>query len=850
MSSDRALPSVTLLVVNYNGMRHLEPFFGSIQQLTYPRDLIDVVMVDNASTDGSIDWVEQHHPDVGVVRIKENSGFARGVMHGTPYAQGEYIALLNNDMKVEPDWLERMVEKIDLDRKVTCVASTIVDWNGDHVDFVDAALNFHGFGQQIGYQLPLDRVDLVDGAQLPFACGGAMLVHRDRFIELGGFDPDFFAYFEDVDFGWRLRLAGDDVVLAANARVQHRHHGTSGESPMYQRVVLLERNALRMLFKNLGDDALGRVMSSALLMLAKRASIESGIDRASFDLGAPNEGDRADVNRYSLARLAAVADVVDDLENLTEARRRVQTLRRRSDADVFPSFKRPFEPLGSDDPDYVEAFGDVRRAFRLDELFNRSVATRVTVLGYDRIGKRMAGPSVRCWEIAKALSRHAHVTVASEHPVERSADGVHTARFDGDEELLDLVSTSDILLVHGYALQKYPLLRHCKAVLVVDLYDPWVFELLEMQGAAHDLEGDWIMHRDIDIQRELLDVGDFFICASERQRDYWMGMLTARDRLDRATYRQDPTLRSLIDIVPYGCPDGEPEHGKRVLKGVHPAIGEDDLVVLWTGGAWQWFDPQLALRAFVRAHEREPRLRMYIMGGKPSGEAHLPMMEAARQFYTAAVDTGLVDTAIVFGEWVDYDARVDYLLEADMAVLTTKDVAETRLAFRSRVLDHYWTGLPTITTDGDVLAIELQREGAGIVVPVGDEDALTDALLLLASDDELRARQSDAARSLAHRYTWARAIDGLRPVLERPWQWRELRSVRPRPTHLTQDVQVMMALGGAGRKARWRTNRGGTDFHSRGAVINRLKRSGLYPAMRKVRRSKAGLKVWGPVPGE
>lgn len=849
VAAGTALPTVTLVVVNFNGKHHLESFLPSVQAMTYPKDLVDIVVVDNGSTDGSFEWLQREHPTIGVHKCGKNEGFASGVNIGSTLCHGEFVALLNNDMMVEPDWLERMVEKIDLQRGVSCVASSILDWDGTSVDFIDAALNFHGFGQQLGYQLPLDRVEMIDGAPLPFACGGAMLVHRARFHELGGFDPGFFAYFEDVDFGWRLRLAGDDVVLAAKARVKHRHHGTSGSLPEYQRLLLLERNALRMLYKNLGAEALGPVMAGAMMLLAKRASIESGIDRGSFNLGAKAESDRAEVNRYAMARLAAVADVVDDLEGLTELRRQIQTKRARGDRELFTAFKRPFEPLGSGDPDYIEAFGDVRRAFGLEQLFDRPVATRVAVLAYDHIGARMAGPSVRCWEIAKELGKHAHVTVLSEKPIERSAEGVHTARFDGDEDLLDQLGAADVVLVHGYALQRYPLLRHTKAILVVDLYDPWVFELLEMQGGAHDVEGDWIMHRDIDIQRELLDVGDFFICASERQRDYWMGMLTARDRLDRATYKQDPTLRSLIDIVPYGCPSGEPVAERAVLKGVHPAIGTDDIVVLWTGGAWQWFDPQLALRAFIRAHQIEPRLRLYVMGGKASGEAHLPIMESAQMFAHEAEKSGLVDEAIVFGPWVDYDERVGFLLEADMAVITTKDVAETRLAFRSRVLDHYWTGLPTITTDGDILAVELQREGAGIVVPVGDEDALTAAILDLATDETRRSEMGAAATALASRYTWSRSIDGMRAVLERPWQWRELRAVRPRPTHLTQDVQVLQAMGGTGRKARKRNTRH-VDFHPRGPILNRMKRSGLYPFMRKVRRSGFGLRVWGPVPGE
>ncbi len=105
-----------------------------------------------------------------------------------------------------------------------------------------------------------------------------------------------------------------------------------------------------------------------------------------------------------------------------------------------------------------------------------------------------------------------------------------------------------------------------------------------------DTTGDYQIRHDVDVQTELLDRGDFFVCASERQRDYWMGMLSARGRVDRATYEADPTLRSLIDVLPFGCPTEPPVATEPVLRGVHPAIGTDDIVITWGGGTWEWFD--------------------------------------------------------------------------------------------------------------------------------------------------------------------------------------------------------------------------------------------------------------------
>ena len=116
-----------------------------------------------------------------------------------------------------------------------------------------------------------------------------MLVRRDVFLPIGGFDPDFFAFFEDVDLGWRLNLLGHDVWYAPNAVVQHRHHSTANSIEPHQLGVLYERNALSMIYKNYDDDNLGAALPSALLLLNERALEHARLDLRSFGIpgGAP-----------------------------------------------------------------------------------------------------------------------------------------------------------------------------------------------------------------------------------------------------------------------------------------------------------------------------------------------------------------------------------------------------------------------------------------------------------------------------------------------------------------------------------------------------------------------------------
>jgi hypothetical protein len=148
--------------------------------------------------------------------------------------------------------------------------------------------------------------------------------------------------------------------------------------------------------------------------------------------------------------------------------------------------------------------------------------------------------------------------------------------------------------------------------LVVDGYDPLFAEWLELNRHRPDFEAQWAI-RLRDLTHQYL-VGDFFICASERQRDWWLGLLEANGRINPYTFRDDSSFRTLVDVVPYGMPEGQPRHTHNVIKSVWPGIEENDRLVLWGGGLWPWFDPQTAVRAVARIREQQPKVKLIFPG--------------------------------------------------------------------------------------------------------------------------------------------------------------------------------------------------------------------------------------------
>jgi GT2 family glycosyltransferase len=779
--------SVTVILVNFNGADHLGPCLDSLRAQDYPADLFEVLVVDNGSSDGSLELLASQYPWVKVLAQDSNLGFAPAVDLAAAAVSSDCIALLNNDMRAAPDWLSRLVEAYRPEDRVVCVGGQILSWDGEQLDFAEGTMNFYGMGQQLGFGRPAERVEVRDGQELLFACGGSMLVGRQLFVDAGGFDPGFFAYFEDVDFGWRLWVLGFRVRLAARARTHHRHHGTSSRFPEHQRVLLYERNALRAVIKNYDDEHLRRVLGPALLLAAKRAGVRSELDRSAYDIGgdtSPTE----EVPRLAMAHLHAVIDVVDDLDELLRQRELIQRARRRDDAEIVARFGRPLQPVVGR-PEFVTAHQRVVSGFGLDHVFEQRRATRVLIVSNDAITDKMSGPAIRAWEIARALAKSVQVVVAVPEETTKAAEGVEARVYGDADALRDLAQSADVILIQGYALRRYPFLGELPGIMVADLYDPWLFENLQLHRDHTD--ADRALADDASVINELLDNGDFFICASERQRDYWLGMLAGRGRLEAGVYERDPSLRTLIDVVPFGLPERRPQATRPVLKGVHPKVAADDLVVLWGGGTWAWFDPLSVIDAFARVLPDVPNAKLFFLGTQLASPnvARMPMADAVVR---RAEALGLAGSSVLFGDWIPYDEREAYLLEADVAVSAAADLAETRLAFRSRVLDYLWAGLPVVSTAGDVLSDLVEHERLGLVVEPGDVGGLAGALRTLLTDPMLRAGCGQRARAVAERFTWNRAVEPLRALLAEPWRWRSVRELRYRGRELSEDVQSVL----------------------------------------------------------
>jgi glycosyltransferase involved in cell wall biosynthesis len=346
----------------------------------------------------------------------------------------------------------------------------------------------------------------------------------------------------------------------------------------------------------------------------------------------------------------------------------------------------------------------------------------------------MAGPAIRAWHLAEVLASRWSVTLASTVGASRRHDSFRVCSVaDVSQGMAALVEESDVVFAPTSVVRRHPEVASSSVPLVIDMYIPTHLENLE-RGGRGDRDYEEAVSHQVSVINDDLARGDFFLCASERQRDFWLGALSHAGRMNPATYDDDPTLRRLIDVVPFGLPLELPRPAGPVLRRHFPAIGGRDPLVVWGGGVYDWFDPVSLVRAVDQVRSRIPGIRLVFLGmNNPNPD--IPEMSRAAELRAVSDALGLTGTTVFFNDrWVPYDAWGSYLLDADVAVSIHLDNLETRFSFRTRVLDYLWARRPMILTGGDWLGDLIAARGLGITVAPGDVGAIADALVQLLSD--------------------------------------------------------------------------------------------------------------------
>lgn len=418
------VPRVSLIILNYNGRAYLDRGLQSALALDYPPEALEIMLCDNGSGDGSVDYVRARYPGVRVLALDANYGFAEGNNRAAELATFEWVAFVNNDMWFEPSWMRNLVSTLPDHPGARCVTGRIMNWDGTAIDFIGSGATFEGHGFQVDHGRRTSSCDTERRVIAP--CGGAMLIDRSLFLEVGGFDQSYFSFFEDTDLGWRLNLLGHEVWYTPRATTYHLQHATARRFPRHRLRVLYERNALFTIYKCLDDGNLAAALPAAMLLMNERALRIAGLKLSQFRLAErrrsprpalPGEapidaieatgslreqalrtlrtrglaqfairGARFTVRQaastvrkpwlkgghfipsVALSHYVAMHDFAASLKSLQEKRRWLQERRVRTDAELLPLFVDALRPTW-DDPAYVRFYTWLVRTLNLEQRF-------------------------------------------------------------------------------------------------------------------------------------------------------------------------------------------------------------------------------------------------------------------------------------------------------------------------------------------------------------------------------------------------------------------------------------------------------------------------------------------------
>lgn len=396
---------------------------------------------------------------------------------------------------------------------------------------------------------------------------------------------------------------------------------------------------------------------------------------------------------------------------------------------------------------------------------------KLLIISHDKIGSKMAGPGIRYHFMAEYLSSDFDVCVGFFEPTNLpdskfkksyTVRSIDAFEFENDFKDFDYI----IALWLSDSMMNYCNINNM--VVIFDIYAPVPVENLASQlfsSRKNTADKDRDYRSSLVMYQKFLENGDLFLYSNYRQRDFWMGYIFGALQIFPSLYNDRPMYDRFIE-APMGIDDKvKPRHTKDVLRGTVGTITKKDIVILWTGGIWDWFDgvtPIDAMSIIEKSGRKD--IKLVFLGTQHPNES-IPEMAEVSHARKAASDSGLLDKSVFFLDgWVSYEDRVNYLLEADLAIYCHKPSIETEFSHRTRVLDHFFASLPTIGTKGDYLGDIIEENNMGIMVNPQNSQELADAILRASSPEMLKTFKKSVQK---HRkeFGWSTTLNPLRNYL-------------------------------------------------------------------------------------
>jgi glycosyltransferase involved in cell wall biosynthesis len=387
---------------------------------------------------------------------------------------------------------------------------------------------------------------------------------------------------------------------------------------------------------------------------------------------------------------------------------------------------------------------------------------RVLVLCHDVIGGKMAGPGIRYSNVHATLADLFSSTLAvfSDGSEKSNVNGLVGVPKQG-EAFKAVFDEHDVIFAQWLSSEMLDYAHSTGKTVIIDLYAPVPIEYLaslEFSSSRPTPGQDTIFAGIIETYSKYLSTASFFVCSNERQKDFWIGYITANGFLRPSNFGKS-NLINRFAIAPMGISSQAPKVKKLMLR-EKLGLAKDDFVLLWTGGIWDWFDAQVVIRAVAKVND--PKVKLVFLGTKHPNDIYKEEMSESTAARGLSQELGLVGEKVFFMDgWVPYEERAAYFMDADVAIYADKESLETRFSHRTRVLDHIWTELPTICSRGDYMADLIDKYGFGLTIENRTPNDFAAAISKLFKDKRLLAEIGDNLKSNKHLFTWENTLKPL-----------------------------------------------------------------------------------------
>jgi len=368
-------PFVSIIVLNLNGKHIIHHCLDSLRKTDYPKEKTEIIVVDNGSKDGSFNFIKKKYAEVVLLRNNENLGFSAPNNSAAKKSKGEYLVFVNNDMRVEKEWLSKLVEGITTKDNVATCSSKILSWDGMKIDHGGADSDVFMNARLEGYQEENKPDSFNQEKEILFPSGGSMIVKKELFLEVGGFDEDFFAFYEDVDLGIRLKVLGYKNYFLPDSITYHMHSATAKKLPIEKLRVMQIRNILWIIVKNYSAENFAKYFAPALLLSLKRTFDDGGgFDSKEYDSWKINSPKNKKIpfhlmkkNKFLLfSDLIGYDDILSGWDKFMDKRKWIQERRKCNDEEVFAMMKSRFVPI-VENPEYKELYNSFLEIFGIEK---------------------------------------------------------------------------------------------------------------------------------------------------------------------------------------------------------------------------------------------------------------------------------------------------------------------------------------------------------------------------------------------------------------------------------------------------------------------------------------------------